>query len=143
MKRTRHIPLLLLLLVAGTAIGLELPRTEAASTLPRDTQAFVRQFGKLYGAQLDQLVRQIENGPKDLAAQRAAARREGIPLKPSELQAPLPAADRNAAPLYLQLTRLLQEKPLDAETDPIRGNMGVHVAHPPEALARVQKLLAE
>jgi hypothetical protein len=134
---------LLLVLAAGAALIAAAPRPEAAATLPRDTREFVRQFGKLLKGQADEVLRQIERGPRDLAAQRAAARREGIPLKPVDLQAPLPPADRNAAPIYVQLMRLLQEKPLDAETDPIRGSLSVHVAHPMEAVARVQKLLTE
>jgi hypothetical protein len=134
---------LLLILTAAAAISVGMPRPEAAAPLSHDTHEFLRKFGKLSKRQVEELTAQIEQGPRDLAAQRAAARREGIPLKPSELQAPLPPTDRNAAPVYRQLAELLQEKPLDVGTDAIRGSLGVHVAHPAEAVDRVQKLLTE
>lgn len=55
----------------------------------------------------------IETGTRDLARQRAAAQREGIPLTPKEFQRPSPPPELDAAPIYEQLTRLLKEKPLD------------------------------
>jgi hypothetical protein len=131
------------LLAAGAALAGGAPRAGAATTLLRDARQFVRQCGKLSGARADQVARQIVRGPADLRVQRAAARREGIPLTPRELQAPLPPPDRNAAPVYAELERLLQAKPLDPATNEIRRSLGVHVAHPAEDVARLQKLLAE
>src|SRR5947209_7238164 len=44
----------------------------------------------------------IETGTRDLARQRAAARREGIPLTPREFQRASPPPDQDAAPIYEQ-----------------------------------------
>lgn len=104
---------------------------------------FLRRFGSLNPAEAVVIAVRIHRGPHDLAVQRAAARREAVLLTPKELQAPLPPPDRNAALLYSRLTRLLQKKPLDPKTDRIRGSLGVRVAHSPEEVARVRRLLIE
>jgi hypothetical protein len=47
-----------------------------------------------------------------LAQEIAANKKAGLPVKGSDLQAPLPPPDQNAAPIYAQLLELLQTKPL-------------------------------
>src|SRR5437588_12099256 len=79
----------------------------------RQTRVFVPGVGELSRGEAEQYAREIEDGPRALALQRAAARREGIPLSPKELQAPLQPPEQNAATIYIRLTRLLKEKPLD------------------------------
>src|SRR5207237_1323001 len=38
--------------------------------------------------------------------------RDGIPVTPEALQAPLPPAEQNAAPLYAQLAALIEARPI-------------------------------
>src|SRR5437870_4180603 len=94
----------------------------------RGTRVFIPGIGELTMGEAQKYAREIENGPRALSLQRAAARREGIPLTPVELQSPLPPPDQNAATIYIRLARLLKEKPLDPLTDQVRGSIGVRVA---------------
>ena len=43
---------------------------------------------------------------------RRQMRQEGLPLTPADLKRPMPPPDRNAAPVYEQLTQALKAKPL-------------------------------
>jgi hypothetical protein len=54
----------------------------------------------------------LPSQPGSYAQEIAAAKREGIPIGPKALQAPLPLAEQNAAPLYTQMILLLKTKPL-------------------------------
>jgi hypothetical protein len=85
----------------------------------------------------------IETGTRDLARQRAAARREGIPLTPKEFQHPSPPPDQDAAPIYEHLTRLLKEKPLDAKLEMAASSLGSRYQYGPEEVAAARKLLAD
>jgi hypothetical protein len=108
-----------------------------------DVPAFLRglERSRAPGARL--LRRQIRNGPRDLARQRAAARREGVSLSPMGLRQPPLPAGQNAAPVYRRLVRLLKEKPLDQEVERLARDLGVRTAHKPEEIDRVRKLLAQ
>jgi hypothetical protein len=88
------------------------------------------------------LRRQIRRGPRDLARQRAAARREGIALSPAGLRQPPSPAGQNAAPVYRRLARLLKAKPLDPTARSITRDLGVRIAHSPAEVERVRELLA-
>lgn len=57
-------------------------------------------------------LRQIAHGPRDLARERAAARREGIPTELKQLEKPAHPPSEDAAPLFAALRRLLKIKPL-------------------------------
>ncbi len=83
----------------------------------------------------------IAAGPANLAREEAAARQEGISLDPKFLQKPLPPPDQNAAPLYIKLTRLLHDKPLNL---PKYGEgMNAFHAYTPAQLAASRKILAD
>ncbi|MCX6378402.1 MAG: hypothetical protein NT023_02845, partial [Armatimonadetes bacterium] len=56
-----------------------------------------------------------EDRAKSFAQDLAAAKRAGIPTTPQELQAPLPPPNQNAAPLYTELARILEAKPLSKD----------------------------
>lgn len=56
-----------------------------------------------------------EDRAKSFAQDLAAAKRAGIPTTPQELQAPLPPPNQNAAPLYLEIDKILKEHPLDKD----------------------------
>jgi hypothetical protein len=110
---------------------------------PYDIPAFLRRLerSRAPGARL--LRRQIANGPRDLARQRAAARREGIPLSPRDLRQSTLPADQNAALIYRRLARLLKDKPLDPQAWDIARDLGVQKAHTAAEIDRVRKLLVE
>lgn len=94
-----------------------------------------------------EMLADVATGPQDLARQKAAARREGIPLTPAELRLPSPPPDQDAAPIWERLTRLLREKPLDdhaeagAEAAAIRLATGARRSA--EDAAAIRKLLAD
>lgn len=83
----------------------------------------------------------VAAGPANLAREEAAARQEGIPLTSAQLQRPLPPPSQNAAPLYVKLTKLLHDKPLNlpkyAET------LNAFQTYTPEQIAFVRRTLAE
>lgn len=82
---------------------------------------------------------QIAAGPADLARERAAAEQAGLPTRPIQLQQPLPPADQNAAPLYVQLDALRKQKPLHLPlyAQPLNGRY----AYTPEQLAAAQSIV--
>jgi hypothetical protein len=84
--------------------------------------------------------RLIDAGPANLAREEAAARREGIPLTAQELQPPLPPANQNAAPLYMKLTKLLHDKPLDLPK--YAEGMDTTHSYTPAQIAAVRRTLA-
>src|SRR5689334_4814487 len=69
----------------------------------RDALASLRRLQRSPTPQARAIARQIVSGPRDLALQRAAARREGLPLTPVQLQAGAPPEALNAAPVYARL----------------------------------------
>ena len=76
-------------------------------------------------------------GLHDVKLQLKAA---GMPLKPEELQAPLPPAAENAAPLYVQLTQLLKAKPL-AGTDKVLDDGSKNYPASAERIAQLRTAL--
>ena len=78
----------------------------------------------------------IAAGPAELARERAAADNAGLLTRPAQLPQPLPSADQNAAPLYVQLEALRNQRlftlPLYAE--PLNGRF----AYTSEQIAVVQ-----
>lgn len=91
----------------------------------------------------DENLHLIETGTRDLARQRAAARREGIPLTPKEFQRPSPPPDQDAAPIYEQLTRLLKEKPLDPKGEDAASRLGSRYQYTAEDVAAARNLFAD
>ena len=64
-------------------------------------------------------------------------RAEGLPLTPGELNRPLPPADRNAAPLYVRLTELLDKQPLTGD-DKVLDDVTKQVPPTPDHIARLR-----
>lgn len=87
-------------------------------------------------------LKKVETGAKDLARQRAAARRAGIPVTAEELPRRLVPPDQNAAPIYVQLARLLEEKPLDPELHNAAARLGPRYQDGPANVPRARELLS-
>nr|MDQ2730788.1 hypothetical protein [Armatimonadota bacterium] len=87
------------------------------------------------------VLRQIKRGPRDLAWERAEARRAGFPSKASELPQLHLAESENAAPIFQRLGTLLKNKPLHLPryADSLSGAY----AYTPEQLDVVRKALAD
>ena len=64
--------------------------------------------------QAEAVRREVAAGPAALARERTLARKEGLAVFPVQLNRPLPPEDRNAAPLYLELSRLVHDNTLAA-----------------------------
>lgn len=133
------------LLFAGVLVSLVgcTAHSGSGGSVSGSMRDFLRRYGSFSPAEAIAIAVQIERGPRDLARQRAAARREGVLLTPQDLQAPLPLPQRNAAPVYLRLTRLLQTKPLSAATRKVMGSLGMRVKHPESEVAAVRRALTE
>jgi len=133
----------LLLTVTLAALASYRPGDAAGRFDPKDLLGGIRRLQRSHDPEAQAIVRQIENGSRELAFQRAAARREGIPLTPAELQPPPPPSTLDAAPVYARLMHILREKPLDPRTDEIASGMGTQYLHTPAELATMRKILAE
>ena len=81
-----------------------------------------------------------EDRAKSFAQDLAAAKRAGIPTTPQELQLPLPPPDQNAAPLYTELTKILEAKPLSKDEKIIEYS-GYRGVLSPEQFERLRRAL--
>ncbi len=81
---------------------------------------------------------QITQGSQELETERAAVKEDGLFLDPARLQAALPPADQNAAPLYLKLIQILKDKPLNLP--PYADGMSTRHSYTPEQIAAAQKI---
>jgi hypothetical protein len=134
--------LLLAIGILAALVGCTRQAAPAADS-SRDTLAFLRHYGSFSDAEAKKITRQIKAGPHDLAIQLAAAGREHILLKLGDLQPTLPPPEQNAAPIYIQLMRLLKAHPLDPATDKVTGSLGMRVPHSPEELDAVRRMLSQ
>jgi hypothetical protein len=107
------------------------------------TALYLQRTGNFSPTEAKAIAAQIERGPRDLSIQVTAAGRDGILLKLDDLQAPLPPPERNAAPIYVELTRLLNEKPIDPAMVKVIGSLTARVRHSPQELDAVRQLLSE
>ncbi|MGI4791746.1 MAG: hypothetical protein ACRYFS_23235 [Janthinobacterium lividum] len=81
------------------------------------------------------------DGPANLAREEAADRQLGMLLGPDQMQAPLPPASQNAAPLYTKLTVLLKQKPLHLPR--YADGMDAFHTYTPAQIALVRETLAQ
>src|SRR5438128_1137156 len=79
---------------------------------PNEIPGYVTRLNRSHHPEALRIKKELANGAAALAAERAAAKREGIPVSPADLQKPPIPAARNAAPLYRQLGALLKARPL-------------------------------
>lgn len=136
----RRIPLLLvgiLALLAGSG-----SKGRAAKLDPRDLLGSLRRLQHSRAPEARAILHVIESGPRDLAFQRSAARHEGLPLTPAELQPPSPPPALNAAPIYAQLRQVLRERPIDQRGEETLSWMGARFTHTPGELAAARQFLA-
>lgn len=125
------------------ALALLLPPVSAGAAPPKpnfaDMPAYLTALNQSQDPAALSIRRRIANGPADLARERAAAEQAGLPIHLSQLQQPLPPADRNAAPLYVELEALRKQKPLHLPlyAQPLNGRY----AYTPEQLAAVQSVV--
>ncbi len=118
-------------------------RTGSGGCASGGMRDFLRRYGSFSPAEAIAIAIQIERGSRDLALQRAAARREGLLLTLHDLQAPLPPPRRNAAPVYLRMTRVLKERPLDPKIERVMASRRVRVAHSEEEIAAARRMLSQ
>ncbi len=124
--------LTLALLLPSVCAGAAPPKPDFAN-LP----AYLTALNQSQDPEALRIRQRIADGPADLARERAAADKAGLLTRPDQLQRPLPPADQNAAPLYVQLDALRKQKPLHLPmyAQPLNGRY----AYTPEQLAAVQK----
>ena len=129
----RYFPLLILaLLLSASCVHAAPPKPNFA-----DLPAYLKALNASTDSEARAIRQHIAAGPADLARERIAAEKEGIPTRPDELSQALPPADQNAAPLYVQLEALRKQKPLrfPMYAQPLNGRY----AYTPEQTAVVQK----
>jgi hypothetical protein len=74
------------------------------------------------------------------ARELTAMQQAGIPVHMSELKSPLPPLDRNAAPLYVELTRRLKAHPMSAK-EQVVSEVGRLSKSTPDELRRAAVVL--
>jgi sugar lactone lactonase YvrE len=137
----RRIPLLLVCLIALLACA---GPGEARDRLdPHDLLGSFRRFQHSRAPGARAIAHEIRNGPRDLKRERAAARREGIPLSVAELQPPSPPSALNAAPLYARLEEVMKARPADQRSEEMVTWVGTGFTQTPEELAAVRRYLLD
>jgi hypothetical protein len=81
--------------------------------LIKDVRGYLRRLDRTSPRETAEARREIANGARDLAAERVAMRKAGLPLTRVELKEPVPPPEQDAAPIYRQLVRVLKAQPLD------------------------------
>ncbi|MDQ2730907.1 MAG: hypothetical protein M3Y56_04550, partial [Armatimonadota bacterium] len=100
---------------------------------------YMRALERLHDPRARAILRQIAQGPADLAREKRAARREGIPLERRLLQQPVPPLNENAAPLYHEFVVLERSHPLHLPE--YANGMSTRYAYTPEQLDTVRRIL--
>jgi hypothetical protein len=121
-------------------LGASTPPKTSLSIDPYDLFGSLRRLQRSSDPAARAFLRQIDQGARDLALQRAAARREGIPLSGRDLVAT--HRGRNAAILYSQLAQLMRQKPLDQRPAFLASTLGSRYAFSADELAAVRQMLA-
>jgi len=122
-------------------LALLMPMAHAQAAPPKpnfaNLPAYLQALNQSQDPEAKHIRQRIADGPADLVRERAAADKAGLQTRPDQLQRPLPPADQNAAPLYVQLDALRKQKPphLPLYAQPLNGRY----AYTPEQLAAVQK----
>lgn len=129
MRRPYLLPLVLLLPGCARAA----PPKPNFAALP----AYLQALNQSTGPEAQAIRARIASGPAELARQRILAEKEGIATRTTQLAQSLPPVGENAAPLYLQLDTLRNQKPLrfPAYAQPLSGRY----AYTPEQIAAAQK----
>jgi hypothetical protein len=106
--RRRAIPpaLCVLLLLVGATTSQGDPTLKFD---PTDWHGYVQMLTWAQTPETHRILREINDGPRDLARARVAAKRAGIPLTIADLQQPMPPVDENAAPIYVHAAILQQQ----------------------------------
>lgn len=95
----------------------------APPALDADPVAFLRFIETSPSPQAQSARREVAAGPAALAHERGFARKEGIAVVPAQINRPLPPDDRNAAPLYLKLSRLVHDRSIPTFWTPPRRRL--------------------
>lgn len=123
------------LLAAAILLSATLPAA-AANAAPADpVEETMRLIQTSRDPEIVKLRRAIADGPRRLAAEKAAAKREGIPLT----LPPMPPADQNAAPLYEKWINL---NATIANSPPLYGDpLSARYIYTPAQIRRVRKAM--
>ena len=97
----------------GEPLG-EVDNEKDLRALIQDVQANLRRLDRTSPREATEARREIANGARDLAAERAAMRRSGLPLTRADLK-DMPPPEQDAAPIIRQLVRVLKAQPLDEQ----------------------------
>src|SRR5436305_12652722 len=80
--------------------------TSKPDSNPLDLLAHIQRLERAGTPAATAVLHRIEAGARNLADERAAAKREGLPIFPAQLQASLPLPNQTAAPIYTRLTAI-------------------------------------
>jgi len=108
----------------------------------KDVDGYLRRLNASQTAGSKAIRAQIAQASRDLTAQLLAAKTEGIPVDPDQLQRPIPPPALDAAPDYERLMAILRTKPLDRRAGMLAGEARLS-ERAPEVLAAVRRMLAK
>lgn len=98
---------------------------------------------QVHSGRWKETARQLEGTAEDLARERAAARKEGLATGPSDIRLARLAPEQNAAPIYVQLTRLRKQELIDPRLDDISWRLNSRRTVTPEEMDLARQTLAE
>jgi hypothetical protein len=111
--------------------------------LIRDVRGYLRRLDRISPREGAEARREIANGARDLAAERTAMRRAGLPLTRAELKETAPPPEQDAAPFYRQLVRVLEAQPLDPQLTKLVADLDKRFSHTDQQTAALRTLLGD
>lgn len=111
--------------------------------LVQDVRGYLRRLDRTRPREAAEAQREIANGARNLAAERAAWRRAGLPLTRAELKMPALPPEQDAAPIYREFVRLLQAQPLDPQLTQILADLDRRRPHTGEQTTALRTLLED
>jgi hypothetical protein len=119
------------------------PPEEARLQKPwADLGIYVASGGRLRNRETQAMRQEFAQAETRLAHERVLAKQVGILVDWREMQRPLPPAEQNAAIDYVELTRILAQRPLGKKTAEIIARAGQPTQEPSD-LAVIEKTVAE
>ena len=107
-----------------------------------DLGIYIGSGGRQRSRETQTLRHELAQAGTRLAQERGLARQAGILVTWQEMQRPLPPVEQNAAIDYVELTRLLTQRPLDKKTEDILARIHLLKMEPSD-LAVVTKTVAD
>lgn len=119
------------------------PAAQDLRAVIRDARGYLRRLHWISPRVAAEARREIANGERNLAAERAAWWQLGLPVTMDEVRDPMPPPHQDAAPLYRELMQVLNERPLASQLRELVWEAYKGAALSEDAVAKLRQLLRE